>query len=106
MSGDVKMLHTVNKSPFEKNSLSSCLRLAKNGSGILLMEDAVYGALQSTSVSGEITSRKGDFKFYALSPDLAARGLSEKPIIDGIKIIDYEGFVDLVVEHDAVNSWL
>ncbi len=106
MSEDVKMLHTVNKSPFEKNSLSSCLRLAKNGSGILLMEDAVYGALQGTSVSGEITNRSGDFKFYALGPDLAARGLSEKPIIDGIKIIDYEGFVDLVVEHDAVNSWL
>ncbi len=100
------MLHTVNKSPFEKNSLTSCLRLAKNGSAILLIEDAVYGALQGTSVSGEITDRSGDFKFYALGPDLAARGLNEKPIIDGIEIIDYEGFVDLVVEHDAVNSWL
>ena len=100
------MLHTVNKSPFEKNSLSSCLRLAWNGGAILLMEDAVYGALQGTSVSDEITNRSGDFNFYALGPDLAARGLSENPIIDGIEIIDYEGFVDLVVEHDAVNSWL
>jgi len=106
MSGETKMLHTVNKSPFEKNSLSSCLRLAKNGSGILLLEDAVYGAVQGTSVSGEVAGRSKDFKFYVLGPDLAARGLSEKPIIDGIEIIDYEGFVDLAVEHDAVNSWL
>ncbi len=106
MSGEMKMLHMVNKSPFEKNSLSSCLRLAKKGSAILLMEDAVYGALKETSVTDEVAGRSKDFKIYALGPDLAARGLIEKPIIDSIKIIDYEGFVDLVVEHDAVNSWL
>lgn len=106
MSDETKMLHTVNKSPFEKNSLTSCLRLAKEGSGILLMEDAVYGALRGTSVTDEVARRTKDFKFHALGPDLAARGLSEKPIIDGIEVIDYEGFVDLVVEYDAVNSWL
>lgn len=100
------MLHTVNKSPFEKNNLESCLRLAKSGSGVLLIEDGVYAALQGTSVSDQVAGRTGDFKIYALGPDLAARGLGEKPIIDGIKVIDYEGFVDLVVEHDAVNSWL
>ena len=103
---DAKMLHTVNKSPFEKNNLESCLRLAKNGSAILLIEDGVYAALLETSVSDQVASRTGDFKFYALGPDLAARGLIEKPIIDGIEIIDYEGFVDLTIEHDAVNSWL
>ena len=106
MSGDTKMLHLVNKSPFEKNSLSSCLRLAKNGRGILLIEDGVFGALQGTSVTDEIAGRSGDFKIYVLGPDLAARGLSEKPVIDGIEMIDYEGFVDLTIEHDAVNSWL
>ncbi|MDA1090148.1 MAG: sulfurtransferase complex subunit TusB [Proteobacteria bacterium] len=102
----MKMLHVVNKSPFEKSSLSSCLRVAKNDSGILLIEDGVFGALQGTSVTDEIAGRSADFKIYVLGPDLAARGLSEKPIIDGIEIIDYEGFVDLAVEHGAVNSWL
>jgi len=33
------MLHTVNKSPFERNTLQSCLRLAKPGSAILLIEE-------------------------------------------------------------------
>jgi len=106
MSGDIKMLHTVNKSPFEKTSLSSCLRLATSGSGILLLEDAVFAALEGTGVSDEIAGRSKDFKFYALGPDLAARGLSDKTIIEGVKIIDYEGFVDLVAEHDTVHSWL
>ena len=42
------MLHTVNKSPFEKNSLETCLRLADSNSSILLIEDGVYGALKNT----------------------------------------------------------
>ncbi|MBC8338334.1 MAG: sulfurtransferase complex subunit TusB [Rhodospirillales bacterium] len=100
------MLHTVNKSPFEKSSVTSCLRLAKNGSGILFLEDAVFAALQGTSVSDVVAGRAKDFQFYVLGPDLAARGLSEKPVIDGVEVIDYEGFVDLVEEHDAVHSWL
>ncbi len=43
------MLHTVNKSPFEKTSLDSCLRFAQEGSAILLLEDGVY-ALESLEV--------------------------------------------------------
>lgn len=100
------MLHTVNKSPFEKNSLESCLRLAKAGSAVLLLEDGVYAALQGTKVEGEITEKMKELSFYVLSPDVAARGLAEKPLIDGIKQVDYEGFVDLVTEQDSSTAWL
>ena len=44
------MLHTVNKSPFENNSLETCLRLIENNSSLLLIEDAVYGALTNTNI--------------------------------------------------------
>jgi tRNA 2-thiouridine synthesizing protein B len=100
------MLHTVNKSPFEKNTLRSCLRLAKKGSAVLLIEDGVYAALSGTAVSDEIADRRDDFSFYVLGPDIAARGLSETPLIEGVQVVDYERFVDLVVEHDATQSWL
>jgi tRNA 2-thiouridine synthesizing protein B len=100
------MLHTVNKSPFERNTLQSCLRLAKPGSAILLIEDGVYAALSGTAVSGEIADRIDDFSFYVLGPDIAARGLGESPLIEGVKVVDYGGFVDLVTEHEATNAWL
>ena len=45
-------------------------------------------------------------RFYVLGPDLTARGLSEKDIMKGIEVIDYDGFVDLVVEHDATHACL
>jgi tRNA 2-thiouridine synthesizing protein B len=102
----VALLHTVNKSPFDKNSLSDCLRRVKSGSAVLLVEDGVYGALDKTSVSKQILDFNGEIRFYALAPDLAARGLSEKPLVDGMTLIDYDGFVDLVEECSSVQSWL
>ena len=100
------MLHTVNKSPFERNALESCLRLAASGASVLLIEDGVIAALAGTAAGETIAGRRGDLKFYVLGPDIAARGLEDKPLVDGIEIVDYGGFVDLVTQHDAVHAWL
>lgn len=100
------MLHIINKSPTERTSLDSCLRLANTGDVILLIEDGVYAALAKAKHAEIIVSRKDDFRFYILGPDVAARGLSEMPLIEDIKVVDYEGFVDLVTEHDVSQSWL
>jgi len=99
------MLHTVNKSPFEKNSFETCLRFAKDGSAILLVEDGVYAALQGTKFSPEVEAAMKTKTVYALGPDLAARGVADK-VLGGIKVVDYGGFVDLVAENDTVQSWL
>lgn len=100
------MLHTVNKSPFERNALDSCLRLAKSGSAILLMEDGVYAALSDTKSADRVSAATGDFTIYVLGPDMEIRGLGESPLIDGIEVVDYGGFVDLAAEHNAVHSWV
>jgi tRNA 2-thiouridine synthesizing protein B len=100
------MLHTVNKSPFERNALESCLRLAAKGASVLLIEDGVIAALAGTAAGDRIAGRGGDLKFYVLGPDIDARGLGDKPLIDGVEIVDYGGFVDLVAAHDAVHAWL
>jgi tRNA 2-thiouridine synthesizing protein B len=47
-----------------------------------------------------------DLTFYVLGPDVSARGLDDTPLIDGINVVDYGGFVDLVVEHEVAQSWL
>jgi len=43
------ILHTVNKSPFEKNTLISCLKHCKPGSSVLLIEDGIFAALENLS---------------------------------------------------------
>jgi tRNA 2-thiouridine synthesizing protein B len=100
------MLHIINKSPLDRNSLDSCLRLAEAGSSVLLIEDGVYAALSKASSAEAVNSRLGELKFYVLGPDVSARGLDDKPLIDAINVVDYSGFVDLVVEHEVAQSWL
>ena len=99
------MLHIVNKSPFDKNSLESCLSCAQDGSAILLYEDGVYGVLKGSAVAEKIQKAMSNITVYALEPDVKARGIADK-VMDGIKLVDYDGFVDLTCEKEAVNSWL
>ncbi|NIM73375.1 MAG: sulfurtransferase complex subunit TusB [Gammaproteobacteria bacterium] len=100
------ILHTINKSPFEKNSLDTCLRIATEGSSVLFIEDGVYGAMDGTSLNGKVSDASNRLRFYVLGPDLEARGLSGKKVMDCIEIVDYDGFVDLVVGHDATHACL
>jgi len=102
----MSILHTVNKSPFEKNNLESCLRYAKSGSAILLIEDGIYAALAGTSFEKKVMTAMDELDVYCLAPDMKARGFSSANMIDGIKLVDYAGFVDLTVEYDKVQAWL
>jgi len=102
----MSQLHTVNKSPLERNTLESAITHAVKGNALLMIEDGVYGAMQGTQKSGMVSDAMGDISFYVMGPDLKARGIDEARIIDGIKIVDYSGFVTLVAEHDVTQSWL
>jgi tRNA 2-thiouridine synthesizing protein B len=99
------MLHTVNKSPFERNSFESCLSHMKAGHALLLIEDGVYAAIKGTKMQTKLEEAMKTVKVYALQPDLEARGLQGRTI-DGIDVVDYAGFVDLAVEYPVVQSWL
>jgi len=101
----MSILHTVNKSPFEKSSLNSCLGYAREGSSVLLYEDGVYGAIKGTAIADKISGLSG-VKIYALGPDLKARGVSPEKIVDGIEVVDYAAFVSLAAENDKVQAWV
>jgi tRNA 2-thiouridine synthesizing protein B len=99
------MLHIVNKSPFDKGTLEACLRFARKGGAVLLIEDGVYAATRGTAVAKQVEEALKDVSIYALAPDLEARGMQSR-VMDGVRLVDYGGFVDLVAEHNAVQSWL
>jgi tRNA 2-thiouridine synthesizing protein B len=96
------MLHLVNKSPYDACNLDTASSIMKSDDSLLLIEDGVYGAVKN----GKAASLLGGHKVSVLGPDLAARGISEDKLIDGVEVIDYAGFVDLVEANDKVQSWL
>ena len=99
------MLHIVNKSPYERNSVSSCLAHALKGGAVLLIEDAVYAATRGNTAEAALRGAMREVPVYALGPDLEARGVQAN-IIEGVKVVDFGGFVDLVAEHRTSQSWL
>jgi tRNA 2-thiouridine synthesizing protein B len=96
------MLHTINKSPYSHRCLAECLRACSADDAILLIEDGVYAALaDSDSVESLLTKTSA---VYALQPDIAARGLTDR-IASEIKAIDYDGFVQLCIDQPKMMAW-
>jgi tRNA 2-thiouridine synthesizing protein B len=98
----MSILHLVNKSPYENSNLDTAASIMNSDDMLLLIEDGVYGAVKSGKASAMLDGRK----VSALGPDLAARGISEDKLADGVEVIDYAGFVNLVETNDKVQSWL
>ncbi|HYG85546.1 MAG TPA: sulfurtransferase complex subunit TusB [Azospirillum sp.] len=100
------MLHTVNKSPYERRNLDACLERAVKGSTILLYEDAVYAALAAGGFAPRMRQAAQDFEICVLGPDLQARGIQDAPLVEGIRTVDYTGFVELVAAKGTATAWL
>jgi tRNA 2-thiouridine synthesizing protein B len=84
-------------------NLKSALRIVPEGEPILLYEDGVYVAMAG-AVSEELAQQAlAQHPVYALQADLEARGLTS--LVEGIQVINYDGFVELVEQHHTV-PWL
>ncbi len=99
-------LHTVNKSPFERSALQSCVAHLTAGDAVLLIEDGVLGARQGSSAAATVKSALASGSVYALAPDLEARGIKPEHLIEGVQAVNYGGFVDLVAQHARTVAWL
>ncbi len=99
-------LHTVNKSPFERSSLTSCLAHVAEGDAVLMIEDGVVGARKGCAFAEALRVKRTSCAIYLLGPDLAARGMKAEDVAEGIGIVDYGGFVDLVAGAARVCAWL
>ena len=97
------MLYTVNKAPLSTDSLSSAMGIAPAGDPVLLYEDGVYAAVPGAQSAPLVERLLANHPVYALDADLEARGI--RSVIGGIRIIDYDGFVELVEQHN-VAPWL
>ena len=98
----MSILHLANKSPYERNWLDTCVAYYKDGDAVLLIEDGIYAAIKAGSLAAKLEG----LEVAVLGADLAARGIPEDRLIDGVKIVGYGDFVDLVEAKDKTQSWL
>ena len=97
------MLYIFNKSPLNTHDIEQCAGLKKaKDSKVLLIENAVIAAKKGVQTENLLEKFRDDgIEVFAIQADLEARGI--KDIFETIKVIDYEGFVDLVVGNKLVS---
>lgn len=122
MTPTLSTLHTVNKSAFGSEALASCLRVARSGDAILLLEDGVYNAVDASTpvragLARDVSLRElsrarpaptgsfEDIRIYVLQEDLQARGIAAKQLPVHVEPIAYKDFVALVCSHARTVSW-
>jgi len=96
------VLHIVRLSPHRSTDLERALETATRGAHVLLVQDAVTAAAD-TGAGRELVARarEAGVVVHALREDLAARGVAR--VADGIDVVDYGAWVDLVEAHVPVT---
>ncbi|MBM3136651.1 MAG: sulfurtransferase complex subunit TusB [Chloroflexi bacterium] len=97
------MLYTINYASIGSDNLDSMSRVCPKNSPILFYEDGVLACKANTVMAGKMKALLAEHPVYALIEDVKARGI--EPLVEGVKTIDYGGFVELVESHDVV-PWL
>lgn len=95
------MLFTLANSP-QACDFPTLVSLIGSQDALLLMQDGVLAALKDSAAHQYLAT--AEHSVYALSEDLAARGLVGQ-ISHNITLIDYTGFVALTEKHPQQIAW-
>ena len=96
------ILHILNQSPYNNQSLEQCLQLCSAGDSLIFIEDAVYACNYLSADRLAQLSAQGN-KLYLLKADVEARAIN--PQCPQFEIVDDSGFVDLTISHNCSQSW-
>jgi tRNA 2-thiouridine synthesizing protein B len=94
------ILHTLNASPASA-AFTDCLRLIAPADALLLLGDGVYAALAGTAPRAELDACGA--ALYALGDDAAAAGVLAR--LEGITVVDIDGFVELSEQFPRQLAW-
>ena len=98
------MLHIIKKSPYESSALNDAVNyIGQNDDVVLLVEDGVYAAKKGGKFEALLRNLTQKNSVYCLLADIKARGIQENELVENIKVIDYKGFVEKVVEHNPMT---
>jgi len=94
------VLHTLNASP-SSAAFADCLRLIAPGDTLLLLGDAVYGAITGSRDRQALDSCGA--RLYVLQQDAATAGVVNR--VEGATLVDMDGFVELTERISRQLAW-
>jgi tRNA 2-thiouridine synthesizing protein B len=100
-----RVLHWVPGSPWASDGLARALAEAAPGDVVLLLQDAVVGALAGARLPAALDAALSASELAVCAADLAARGLADAPLRDGARAVDDAGMVALAAACDISCTW-
>tara|TARA_R110001592_G_scaffold363036_1_gene679404 strand:- start:17748 stop:18038 length:291 start_codon:yes stop_codon:yes gene_type:complete len=94
------VLHTLNASP-SSAAFADCLRLVASGDTLLLLGDAVYGAIIGTTARQALDNSGA--ALFVLLEDATVAGVAKR--LDGVTLVDMAGFVELTEQSPRQLAW-
>ena len=91
-------LHIIN-APQTTVDFATTLSLMCANDSVIFIQDGCY-SLNAAAIIAQLQSRQ--LAIYAIDDDLNARNVPLNHVINGI---NYEGFVDLTLDHHKTISW-
>jgi tRNA 2-thiouridine synthesizing protein B len=95
------MLHIISSAPISL----SILRRIDAGDAVLFIDNAVLMLNENTDLTQQLIQLSKTARLHVLVDDLQIRGIDPKHLVAGITRVDYQGFVNLTVEHELIQSW-
>jgi tRNA 2-thiouridine synthesizing protein B len=95
------MLHIISHTPIEV----AIFERIGPGDVVILIENAVLGALQQGALSGQLISSLCENRCCVLNADLEIRGIGVEELVPGVEVMNYSGFVELTVQNPRIQSW-
>ncbi len=110
----------ITKAPYGVEDAFAGLRLALamgvNGmkTTVVMVEDGVFNAVGTQKPEAvkmpsniEATKELYDFEIpvFVIKEDLAARGISEANLFEGLKVVPASALKDLVADHDVITTF-
>jgi sulfur relay protein TusB/DsrH len=94
------VLHTLNASP-SSTAFADCLRLVAPGDTLMLLGDAVYGAVTGSPDRQMLDSSGAEI--CVLREDAAIAGVTNR--LAGATLLDMDGFVELTERISRQLAW-
>ena len=88
-------------------SMATAFGHVLQGDAVLMIEDGVLGARKGGTFATTIETIRARCEVYALGTR-SRRARTSKPedLAEGVKVVGYDGFVDLAASHARVCAWL
>lgn len=96
------MLHLIFQSVIEQ----AVLQRVGSGDDVVFIENAVFRVYKNNSLSAKLQNMLNDnIHLYVLIEEIETRGIDKQELIPGVKVIDYEGLVQLTENNKVIMTW-